>query len=290
VGEDAPVAASPSAESEPPASPEEPADPNALDNFELSAGIKSQLRAKGINSLFAIQAQTFALALAGNDVVGRARTGCGKTLAFVLPIVESLMRAQGSAKRAYGRAPAVIVLAPTRELAKQVGGWGLGGWGAGGLGGWGLGAGWGSCRRELPSRQAPSVHAEPASPLRSAGRPAVTRLPHTSPRTSLTPRPLAPPAQVHGDFEHMGQAAGLQTLCLYGGTPYDSQTYVMNKGVDVIVGTPGRCAREAGGREGCWLRLLACGPAAKRALRLALPRLWRPPRRRRHGVRAALAD
>jgi superfamily II DNA/RNA helicase len=52
-------------------------------------------------------------------MVGRARTGCGKTLAFVLPIVEQLMASAGQ-QRAYGRGPVCIVLAPTRELAKQV--------------------------------------------------------------------------------------------------------------------------------------------------------------------------
>ena len=46
------------------------------------------------------------------------RTGCGKTLAFVLPIVETLAKAGITSER--GRTPRVIVLAPTRELAKQV--------------------------------------------------------------------------------------------------------------------------------------------------------------------------
>lgn len=51
----------------------------------------------------------------------------GKTLAFVLPIVETLMKSSGGSegkgpggKLAHGRPPRVIVLAPTRELAKQV--------------------------------------------------------------------------------------------------------------------------------------------------------------------------
>lgn len=56
------------------------------------------------------------------DVVGRARTGCGKTLGFTLPIVERLLREQkgvtGVGKP--GRLPSTIVMAPTRELAKQV--------------------------------------------------------------------------------------------------------------------------------------------------------------------------
>lgn len=51
-----------------------------------------------------------------------ARTGQGKTLAFVLPIVERLLaqNSDGIARRQQGRLPRVIVLAPTRELAKQV--------------------------------------------------------------------------------------------------------------------------------------------------------------------------
>ncbi len=57
------------------------------------------------------------------DVVGRARTGCGKTYAFTLPIIERMVReqqTQGSPSRAAGRQPSVIIMTPTRELAKQV--------------------------------------------------------------------------------------------------------------------------------------------------------------------------
>lgn len=75
----------------------------------------------GIESLFVIQAKTLDLVIDGNDVVGRARTGCGKTLAFVLPVVQSLLLGPDakSLKRPFGRKPSVLVLAPTRELAKQ---------------------------------------------------------------------------------------------------------------------------------------------------------------------------
>ena len=53
--------------------------------------------------------------------MGRARTGCGKTLAFVLPIVEKLRESLGAnGRRVFGRTPSVVVLLPTRELAKQV--------------------------------------------------------------------------------------------------------------------------------------------------------------------------
>lgn len=61
----------------------------------------------------------------GKDVLGRARTGTGKTLAFALPVIERMLAAGkdaagAAAARKHGRAPRVLVLAPTRELALQV--------------------------------------------------------------------------------------------------------------------------------------------------------------------------
>jgi hypothetical protein len=104
-----------------PPTPDVPsANPLCIDNFPLSAPTKSLLRSRGIEALFDIQAQCLAPVLGGKDMVGRARTGCGKTLAFVLPIIEMLAKDVGpSGRRPAGRPPSVIVLAPTRELAKQ---------------------------------------------------------------------------------------------------------------------------------------------------------------------------
>lgn len=47
-------------------------------------------------------------------------------------------------------------------------------------------------------------------------------------------------AQVARDFEYMGMAANLETLTLYGGTPYQPQENALRRGVDIVVGTPGR--------------------------------------------------
>ncbi|CAL5082428.1 unnamed protein product [Urochloa decumbens] len=103
-------------------SDEDTADPNALTNFRISEPLKQRLKSKGIKALFPIQATTFDLVLDGSDLVGRARTGQGKTLAFVLPILESLVNGTHKASRetGYGRPPSVLVLLPTRELANQV--------------------------------------------------------------------------------------------------------------------------------------------------------------------------
>jgi superfamily II DNA/RNA helicase len=71
------------------------------------------LNKSGITHPLPIQAATIADAMAGRDVSAKAPTGSGKTLAFALPLAANASR--GSAKR-----PAVLVLAPTRELATQI--------------------------------------------------------------------------------------------------------------------------------------------------------------------------
>ncbi len=47
-------------------------------------------------------------------------------------------------------------------------------------------------------------------------------------------------AQVHADFENIGRAANLSTVCLYGGAPMSPQEQILRRGCDVVVGTPGR--------------------------------------------------
>lgn len=139
-------------------------DPMSVSNFSIGKALREKLKSKGIEALFPIQAQTFEAVFEGNDMVGRARTGQGKTLAFVLPVLESLSQSGYTKSLGRGRAPAVIVLAPTRELAKQV----------------------------------------------------------------------------HADFETYGNAVGLSTVCVYGGAPYGPQENALRRGVDIVVGTPGR--------------------------------------------------
>ena len=75
------------------------------------------LQGLGITSPFPIQAATLPDSLAGRDVLGRGRTGSGKTIAFSLPLVSDLM---ASGQRARSTRPRALVLLPTRELATQV--------------------------------------------------------------------------------------------------------------------------------------------------------------------------
>ncbi|KAI9034504.1 P-loop containing nucleoside triphosphate hydrolase protein [Hyaloraphidium curvatum] len=137
-----------------------------LSSYRLSPSTIAALRSKGINSLFPIQAKTFDPIFDGKDLLGRARTGTGKTLAFSLPIVERLLRdnkERGIGKHKRGRKPRALVMAPTRELALQV-------------------------------------------------------------------------------AKEMENCAGdeISTVCVYGGTEYNSQNAAFRNGVDVVIGTPGR--------------------------------------------------
>ncbi|MDB5989501.1 MAG: rhlE [Herbaspirillum sp.] len=69
----------------------------------------------------AIQAEAIPVILRGDDVLGAAQTGSGKTAAFALPILQSLLLGKGANRREKERQVRALILAPTRELAAQVG-------------------------------------------------------------------------------------------------------------------------------------------------------------------------
>ncbi|OBG88296.1 RNA helicase [Mycobacterium sp. E136] len=83
----------------------------------LPKTVVDTLAANGIDSPFPIQAATLPDSVAGRDVLGRGRTGSGKTYAFLLPVVTRLTT--NPSKRVPGR-PRALILAPTRELAAQI--------------------------------------------------------------------------------------------------------------------------------------------------------------------------
>lgn len=114
----------------------------------------------------------------------------------MLPLLESLTNGPTKAARktGYGKAPSVLVLLPTRELAKQV----------------------------LDNNRS-------------------VIYPLSLPSFLLFNLSLSFVfIQVSADFEVYGGALGLTSCCLYGGAPYHSQQIKLKRGVDIVVGTPGR--------------------------------------------------
>ncbi|WP_139416070.1 DEAD/DEAH box helicase [Agromyces laixinhei] len=135
----------------------------------LGGNVVRALKDLGAESPFPIQAATIPVVLEGRDVLGRGKTGSGKTIAFGAPTVERLMKlwaASGKAggKRQMGRKPRALILAPTRELALQI---------------------------------------------------------------DRTVQPIA-------------QSVGLFTTQIYGGVPQHRQVGALQRGVDIVIGTPGR--------------------------------------------------
>ncbi|WP_344752657.1 DEAD/DEAH box helicase [Leifsonella bigeumensis] len=130
----------------------------------LGANIVRELSTLGADSPFPIQAATIPDVLKGMDVLGRGKTGSGKTIAFGAPLVERLMENGGGKGRKPGRNPRALILAPTRELALQI---------------------------------------------------------------DRTIQPIA-------------RSVGLFTTQIYGGVPQHRQVTALQRGVDIVIGTPGR--------------------------------------------------
>jgi superfamily II DNA/RNA helicase len=129
--------------------------PMRFDELPLREDLLRGLESAGFVECTPIQEQSIPLLLEGSDLLGMAQTGTGKTLAFLVPILQGL-KPSGE--------PQAMVICPTRELALQVG------------------------------EQA----------------------------------------------ERLGESVGARTVVLYGGTSLGPQRATLRKGVDVVVGTPGR--------------------------------------------------
>ena len=126
----------------------------------------------GIVRTFAIQELTLPLALAGDDIIGQARTGMGKTLGFGVPLLQRVTppseqpaaNVEGEAADRTKDVPQALVVVPTRELC----------------------------------------------------------------------------VQVAKDISDAGKHLGIRVTAIYGGRAYEPQLAALRRGVDVVVGTPGR--------------------------------------------------
>lgn len=132
-------------------------------SFDLHPALLAGLEAAGFTRCTPIQAMTLPVALAGRDVAGQAQTGTGKTLAFLVAVMNRLLSRPALAERK-PEDPRALILAPTRELA----------------------------------------------------------------------------IQIHKDAVKFGADLGLRFALVYGGVDYDKQRELLQKGVDVIIATPGR--------------------------------------------------
>ena len=135
-------------------------------DFDVHPDIVAALAEAGIVHPFPIQSMTLAVALAGHDIIGQAKTGTGKTLGFGIPMIQRVISPKDDAFATLKSAgkPQALAVAPTRELA----------------------------------------------------------------------------VQVSGDLERAGKARGVRVLTIYGGRAFEPQIQGLQRGVEIVVGTPGR--------------------------------------------------
>ncbi len=93
------------------------ASPTTFADLGLPTVLVESLAKEGVTTPFPIQSATLPDSLAGRDVLGRGRTGSGKTYAFLLPLLARLMASKTPRRT---KQPRALILAPTRELATQI--------------------------------------------------------------------------------------------------------------------------------------------------------------------------
>jgi ATP-dependent RNA helicase DDX5/DBP2 len=97
--------------------------PAPIETFEalpFAPKVLALCTASGYAAPTVTQAVSWPLALTGSNIVSVAKTGSGKTLGFLLPVLHAMARGGGGGGGAAGRGPALLVVAPTRELACQI--------------------------------------------------------------------------------------------------------------------------------------------------------------------------
>lgn len=90
-----------------------------FDSLELMPDLKKGVAEAGFNHCTPIQAQTLPISLSGKDVAGQAQTGTGKTVAFLLATMQSLLDKPAPQWRKKNQ-PRALIVAPTRELVMQI--------------------------------------------------------------------------------------------------------------------------------------------------------------------------
>ena len=92
---------------------------SGFETLNLEPQLKQAIDALGFKEMTPIQAKVLQYTLAGHDAIGRAQTGTGKTAAFLISIINDLLKSPIQHQRFRGE-PRALILAPTRELAIQI--------------------------------------------------------------------------------------------------------------------------------------------------------------------------
>ena len=92
---------------------------SGFETLNLHPQLKQAIDALGFKEMTPIQQKVLQFTLAGHDAIGRAQTGTGKTAAFLISVMNDLLKNPLQESRFRGE-PRALILAPTRELALQI--------------------------------------------------------------------------------------------------------------------------------------------------------------------------
>ena len=93
---------------------------SSFSNLQLAPALARAVAEMGYESMTPIQEQAIPVVLTGQDVMGAAQTGTGKTAAFSLPLLQRLLKHENASTSPARHPVRALVLLPTRELADQV--------------------------------------------------------------------------------------------------------------------------------------------------------------------------
>eukprot|EP01036_Dinobryon_divergens_P009657 gene9657-biopygen8573 len=104
----------------PPSPPDDAAPAMAFAQLQLADKLARAVAEMGYERMTPIQAQAIPVVLTGQDVMGAAQTGTGKTAAFTLPLLQRMLKHENASTSPARHPVRALVLLPTRELAVQV--------------------------------------------------------------------------------------------------------------------------------------------------------------------------
>ncbi len=160
------------------------------------------LDALGITAPFPIQSATIPVALSGADVIGQAKTGTGKTLAFGIPVLQRVSGPGSDPETEDGATSAAAAVSAAAPASSA-----------------------GSRRRRRTRGSSPAAGLTPA---------------HGSPQALVVVPTRELATQVTNDLLYAGKVRAIRVHALYGGRAYEPQVAALRAGIDIAVGTPGR--------------------------------------------------
>lgn len=182
-----------------------------FDSLALDPRILAGLADAGFTQCTPIQAETLPIALQGQDIAGQAQTGTGKTAAFLVALMQRLLNQPPEAVAESAAVPETPVSADSSPETES-----------------------------LAPAAVFEAESEPEPEPERVPAPAASSKRRRGPRALVLAPTRELAVQIHKDTLSLARHTGLRSTVVYGGTGYQQQRDELARGVDILIGTPGR--------------------------------------------------